>query len=248
MRRRSVEILVAAIVLFVSVSPVMAGLIVFNDGGVHDIDFPAENVLVHGATTVNLVAGGFIEMSLQVGAFAHANILGGRIGVMGPPVATDFRVDENGTATISGGEIERVLLFDRGSVIMNGGLIGFQHWTAAFLFEDSSMLISGGAVNGRRIQVGAHPSWYESSVLTIAGPSLKVNGSPVDHGVFYSLRGELGTDYRVKGYLQTGDYINTVVQVFDDSKLVIIPEPCMLYLLGLGGVTLLRKRRDSLSA
>lgn len=216
------------------------------------IDYPVNYVLASENMTVNLVTGGFVEVNLELNDFAHANILGGRIGVMGGNMASDLRVEDNSTATISGGETERVLLFDHGSVIMNGGVIGFPSSIAASLHENSSMVISGGSVNGRYIQVGAHPSWYESSVLTIAGPSLRVDGSPVSYGVFYDtdekyIWSQLGTDYSVTGYLQSGDYISTVVHVFDDSKLVIIPEPCTLLLLGLGGLILRKlatKRRE----
>ena len=212
------------------------------------IDSHVDYVSGEGNETVNLVAGGFVHENLELNGSSHANILGGQIGVMGGNMASDLRVEDNSTATISGGVIERVLLFDQGSIIMNDGVIGYPGSIAVTLHENSNMEISGGSVNGQYIQVGAHPNWYESSVLTIAGPDLRVDGSPVSNGIFYDIDekyiwSQLGTDYHVAGYLNNGDYINTVVHVFDDSMLVIIPEPATFLLLGFGGLVLKKRKQ-----
>jgi hypothetical protein len=101
MKRKSVEILAAAVVLFMSVSPVMA-VVEFNDGGVWDIDYEIiDDVWVDFetpgmGTTLNILEGGSILPRNLLKGFEDSiiNMSGGSIG--------SLWAHDNSQVTISG--------------------------------------------------------------------------------------------------------------------------------------------------
>ena len=85
----------------------------------------------------------------------------------------------------------------------------------------------------------------ETATLTIYGSNFAIDGSSVGFGVITSM---LGGDYgnepyrRLTGTLANGDIINNQFQIGNDAKIVLVPEPTMLLLLGLGAVMLRRRK------
>ena len=270
MRRRSVEILAAAVVLFVSVSPVMAG-IEFKDGMTHDIDYQInEPVSVDYEspglqTTLNILDGATIPSGYYVTSWEDSiiNILGGsmnwlrardrslgtasggwsywltasdtsQVTVSGGSI-TGLRAYESSQVTVSGGSINNYLrAYASSQVSVSGGSI-----TGLHAYESSQVTVSGGSI-GRELRL----DW--DAVLTIHGSDFAVEGTPVGYTELYSILGGdcYNEPYRqLTGTLLSGDPINNQFRIGHDAKIVLVPEPATLLLLGLGGLALLRNRR-----
>ena len=93
------------------------------------------------------------------------------------------------------------------------------------------------------ITLGSNPNWPdESCELFVHGTNFTINGSPVEYGTYINLNGQNYTDYYLTGTLLSGEAISNHIYLYDDTSLVLIPEPATLFLLGLGAV-MLRKAR-----
>ncbi len=151
MKSRRVGILVAAVVLLVSDSPVMA-LTQFKDGGVWNIDYEInDDVWVDYqspgmGTTVNMLDGGSIPwvnpvppIYYQLKSFEDSiiNILGGSVDIL--------RAYDSSQVTVSGGSIKYFLyLHDSSQVTVSGG--SFENTLIAY--DNSQVTVSGGSVRG----------------------------------------------------------------------------------------------------
>ena len=279
--RRSVEMLVAAVVLFVSVSPVMA-VIEFNDGGVWDIDYEIHDdvwidYLKPGMqTTVNLLAGGSIitfppyeYYMLQAFEDSLINISGGsmdtvlraydssQVNISGGSLkggcqAYGNRAFGNNRINISGGSIGGLLeAFGNSQMSISGGSI---NWLEAY--SDSRVSISGGslsvlgALSRSKVTVSGGSIINElfadyEGILTIHGSDFAVDGTPVGYTELTSILGGscYNEPYRhLTGTLFSGESIANDFGIGKNGKIVLIPEPATLLLLGLGAVMVRRKR------
>ena len=207
--RRSVQILVAALVLFVSTSPVMA-TVEFNDGQTHNINYQInDDVLVDLGTIVNLVTGGNIGL-LRVRD-------GGRLNVSGGIVRNSLSAWGNSLVTVTGGNID-------GHLQACGA---------------STVLYSGG-------QVQNDFEMWGYGRLIVSGSNFAIDGNPVVFGE-YSCPGA-NCDGLLTGQLASGELFANEFWIHGRlSKLILVPEPTTLFLLGLGGLALLRNRRSRLS-
>jgi len=98
--------------------------VIFNDGGVHTIDYQLDdNVWVEDSpsddfTTINLVDGGIIRDWVEAMDHSHVNITGGSIGY-------DLYAEHYSQVIVSGGSIAYDLYaFLESNVEISGGMIG----------------------------------------------------------------------------------------------------------------------------
>ena len=181
-----------------------------------------------------IAAGG--EASLEMSETSELLFAGGQ-------VQSDLRVEDSAFAKITGGNIKRLLLFDYGEAEITEGTIGYVSWdNAALLHQQSITHVYGGDFIGE-IRLGANPNWLdESCELFVYGTNFTINGSPVEYGTYINLNGQNYTDYYLTGTLLSGEAISNNIYLYDDTSLVLTPEPATVLFLGLGGLLLLRRR------
>jgi len=119
-------------------------------------------------------------------------------------------------------------------VIVSGGKVG-----DLGVHHSSQVIVSGGLLEG---------DMYLSTngVLTIDGSDFAIDGTPVGYIELTSILG-LGYDdepyRRLTGTLLNGDPLDNDFRIGNSAKIILVPEPATLLLLGLGGLILRRKRR-----
>jgi len=227
-----------------------AAELVFNDGGHHIIDYTV-NTLVRvdrdtpgAGTRVDLVEGGLIQAWLDAYEDSRVNILAGRvsatvstygrsqIAVVGGEIGGPVYCRENSRVDISGGSMGAwVQSLGSSEVTISGGEINLfvEAW------DNSHVTISGGTIGGRIAAV-------RDGLITLVGSNFAVNGTPVGYGDF---AGDYATSGTLSGILANGDTLNNSFSlVHPGADITFIPEPGTILLLGLGGLTLVRKRRE----
>lgn len=217
----------------------------FSDSQINISNGTINNDLLGNDSTYIKVTGGEIANgggNLEMSDTSELLFAGGQVGISGGTSASDVRIEDSAFATITGGNIERLLLFDYGEAEITGGTIGYVSWQiAALLHQQSITHVYGGDFIGE-IRLGANPNWLdESCELFVHGTNFKINGLPVEYGTFTNSNGQNYTDYYLTGTLETGEAISNYIFVYDNSSLVLIPEPATLALLALGGLLLRRQ-------
>jgi hypothetical protein len=209
------KIIMVIMVTVVCLGTAEVNALIFNDGGVHTIDWKidepvwVEDSPTDDPTTLNLVDGGEIVDWLNVFDYSVANIYGGSIGWI-------LHTYEYSQATISGGSIANNLNTS----------------------DDSEVFVSGGSI-GEEIDV------RDYSQVSISGSNFEVDGVPVDYGQittgtidgFGRLTGTL------TGVLQSGDSLNNFFYIEPDAAIYLVPEPATLLLIGIGALWLRRRNR-----
>ena len=74
-----------------------------------------------------------------------------------------------------------------------------------------------------------------NGIMTINGSGFAVDGTSVGYV-------ELTGSGQLAGILNNGDAINAFFEIYSNGRIVLVPEPATLLLLGLGGLTLMRRR------
>ena len=259
---RSVQILVAAVVLFVNISPVMA-VIHIRDGLTHDIDYHInEDVWVdyerrYKRTTLNILdgasIGSIISLEYRLEAFEDSNIkmFGGSVDWLwahdysqvtfsGGSVDWLTATDDS-QVTVSGGSVDWLMAPDRSQVTVSGGSIG-DLWASSY----RQVNISGGSLNGLRARgtcqvdisggiIGGGGQIdgimaADNCTVTVFGSNFNYGYGPIQdsHGI-------------LTGILLNADPLNAHFEIWDDAKIVLVPEPATLLLLSLGAVMVRRK-------
>lgn len=216
----------------------------------------------YGNSRVNIL-GGFIEYKLQAYGNSQVGISGGSIrGFMWTDGNSQVEISggsiswlcatNRSKVNISAGSIEDVLLATGGSKVnISGGSIGLKvHATnlghvnisggsIQDLFADafSKINVSGSSIGGTLAS-----NW--SAILIIYGSDFAVDGEPFGYGELTSILGGFYRDEpirRLSGTLVSGEPIDNDFYVGYDAKIVLVPEPATLLLLGLGGLIIRKK-------
>ena len=221
-------------VLFLCACPANSD-IYLNDGQTHNIDYEInEDVFVdyhtpEMYTTVNWLDGADSDDRLYGYENSRINILGGFIRYL--ISCSSSKVNISGGRM--GGYSGFVESYHSSQMDISGGDI------MGLISSDSSrMNISGGSIEGL---------WHirDQSIMQIFGSDFAINGQPVGYGELTSIFGGSAWDEpprHLTGTLLNGDFIDNVFYIGNEAKIILIPEPATLLLLGLGGI-LLRKRQ-----
>ena len=259
MRSRRVFVLVTILVVCLVLSKA-GDAVDFNDGGTHDVNITFnDDVWVDyespGVGTIfNLLSGGSITGNLVGYEDGYINISGGTLsgdllawdncqvsfsnGSVGAGIsgndnsqiffsseATANQLWANGSSQVilSGGSIVYDLIPNFFSqVTISGGSIGNDLWT----LRNSQTTITGGTVGGNIVL-------QHSSRIEFIGTDFAIDGIPFGYGEYNanSISGNYGT---LTGTLVNGDSLDNKLIFYDDSSIILIPEPATLLLLGLG--------------
>lgn len=202
MRNRKLMVLVAAVSLLVSASPVMA-VIEFNDGGEWDIDYETRGHVTVDyqspgmGTTVNMLEGGRILWLLDGYEDSIINFLGGVI------------VGSRGRSVGSGG----ISAHDSSQVAISGGAL-----QNVFGYGSSQITVSGGRIY-REFNL------EDNAALTIVGSGFAVDGTPVG---YIELTSILGGNYpdeptrRLTGTLLNGDPLDNDFHIGHNAKIILV--------------------------
>lgn len=198
--------------------PEAQATVVFDDGGTHALDTLLEdrvevrNSPIGEPTILNVVTGGLINYNLFVYNSSQANISGGSIG-------NYLYAGDSSQINISGGSIGNYLdVRDSSQVNISSGSIGRDLGA----LQNSRVRISGGSI-GRYLYA------WDRSQITIDGSG------------FNYPYGTLTGSGLLTGTLASGDLINNYFYTYDAARIVLVPEPATLLLLGLGVVMVRRK-------
>lgn len=246
--------------------------LVFDDGATHEIDYTINKLVQvraketfwgQQATTVNLLSGGIIVSSLWAYDNSQISIFDGSIedefrayegcyvNISGGSISNNFKTRDNSQAYISGGAISSLQTSDNSYMNISDGSID----GGLFAEENSRVDVSGGRVghnvdsegNSRvnisgGLETGNNIYIRDYSVVTIYGSDFVIDGVSLESGTFGAYPNGSERHGLLTGTLSNGDPINNYVHIKDDAKLVLIPEPTTLLLLGLGTLVL-RKRK-----
>lgn len=174
------------------------------------------------------VTGGSIEEGLWARGGSQVQISGGTIG--GSLHALDRTKVE-----ISDGLIDGHVWADGSSQVdISGGLIGHEIEAYGSSYVD----ISGGLIGGRLVS-------SDLAVLTIHGWDFALDGEPIGYCELTSIHGHsLSSEppRHLIGTLFGGELIDNYFYIGGDAKIVLIPEPASIVLMGLGILAMLRNR------
>lgn len=147
---------------------------------------------------------------------------------------------------LSGGSMDNFAALDNSQVYVSGGKI-----LSLNIYNSSQVEVSGGTIDSYLHSEGnSHVNIFggyigediklsEEGIVAIYGNDFVLNGVAVGAGTFGAGEGGMLT-----GMLASGDPINNIINFYsDDSRLILVPEPATLLLLGLGAVILKRLKR-----
>jgi len=140
---------------------------------------------------------------------------------------------ENSRINVSGGSIDNLNIYDSSQVNISGGEID-----TLFSHDFSQVDISGGCLEG-------DIALCDQSVIGIFGYDFAVDGESIGFVELTSILGgmpPIEPDRHLTGTLLSGESIDTDFYIGHDAKIILIPEPATVLLLGLGA-SLLRKKR-----
>jgi len=239
---------------------------VFDDSVINNYGGALGSYLTAWENSQITVSGGSVDDWFRAYDSSHVTISGGYI--------EDLDAFGSSSITISNGSIGSLGLWDDAQATVEGGLIEhslFTYWSshatvlAGIINQDveasmtsqitvaggliknnlnavsnSQIIVKGGSIAGN-IYAGSD-SYSHNSVITFLGSDFAIDGVPVDFGQYF-----VG-DYiggHITGVLANGDLLDNDFFIYDKASIeLVIPEPATFVFLGLGGVALLRKKKN----
>jgi hypothetical protein len=156
-----------------------------------------------------------------------------QVDISGGSIESRLFSYDSSQINISGGSISLLGSHGTSQVDISGGSIGW-----LYSLDFSQVDISGGSIVG-------YLQLSNQSLIQIFGSGFAVDGLPFGYGELTSLYGgsPLDEPYRhLTGTLLNGGFIDSDFRIGSVARIVLIPEPATLLLLGLGGLFLRRKR------
>jgi hypothetical protein len=265
MRKQSILTLIMIPLIFDFGLTKIEGTIIYDDGQIHDItwlledDVFVKDSINEESTTLRLLPISAVNGSVEVFNSSEVFIEGGyiyhylraydrsQVTMSDGYVGMQFFAENHSDVTLTGGLIDDHLSINGSSILsISGGHIageltanntskvmitGGQLGTHLRAFADSEVEMSGGSMAERLYT-------YTSGTVTLHGTDFQINSEPVFYGIYSNADYNSGI---LSGTLLSGDTFTTDFAIFDESRIILIPEPSTLLLLSLG-VLMLRKR------
>ena len=194
----------------------------------------------------NLFAGGESDVVVSDSGYLNNATLDNHVTFSSTGGNTSYITSRsNSQVSISAGWVGHISAYSSSVVNITGGTV--QHHIIAY--DDSRVVISGGILNDfsftpiGSLRAGRGDTDPTNSIITIHGSDFAIDGSPVDYGVLTNSSGGRYTTGQLTGSLMNGGAIDRRFEIWGDGSIVLIPEPCMLWLLGLGMVCRWRRKR-----
>jgi len=185
------------------------------------------------------ITGGAIKGRLQAYNNASVTMSDGSIG-------TIMLARDNTTINMSGGSIrDGIQLSNYATATVTGGTLA-----CLAAWDNATVTMTGGSI-------GVGLGIYNNGTIYLDGTDFQVNGQTLsngdklsDYGMFFE--GVEGWGYytgTITGTLADGSVLDNEFNIYNTGdnagigNIIIIPEPCSMVLLGLGGLVLMRKRR-----
>lgn len=196
----------------------------------------------HRNATITMT-GGVVTGELEASGSSTITMTGGT-------VKDDFIASGYSTVTMLGGSLESNFQAKyNGTVIMTGGTVA----GTVSAVDNANFTLSGGSI-GNLLGAGQNGTTY------LDGTGFKVDGQTLSYGdklsdfvpLFeYRLEGNIFDYYTgtITGTLADGTALNNEFKIYNTGNfagtadIIIIPEPCSLVLLSLGGLMLRKKFR-----
>jgi len=171
-----------------------------------------------------------------------ADIYGGLIGTVGSSfsstvnlydecIVEHIRAEDSSMVNIFDGSLATLTSHDFSRVNIFGGVFDdYDVLASVYSFDYSHVTISGGTF-------ADDLKASENSIITICGTDFSIDGLSVGYGPITTASGILA------GTLANGELMSNNFYISDDAGIFLVPEPGTVFLLGLGGLALIRKRK-----
>jgi hypothetical protein len=210
-----ITVIMVTVVAVLCLGAAEVNALIFNDGGVHTIDYQLDdNVWVEDSPLDELTT----------------------LNIVDDGIIRDWvNVFDYSQVNMLGGSIGYDLLtWDNSQAVISGGLIASE----LYAFGESYVEISGGVIVDEL-------NVRDNSLLEIYGSNFAVDGIPVGYGpITEGTVNELdmltGT---LTGTLVSSDLLNNAFNIDPGATIILVPEPTMLLLVGLGALCFRRRTR-----
>jgi len=197
--------------------------------------YDSSRITMSGGSIGCLWAYGSNHITLSGGAIIWLNTRNSQIDISGGAFgwldAWSSQVD------MSGGSFDLCLgASGYSQVSISGGSIGSYLGVSGY----SQVSISGGSI-GEELRV------FNDGVLIINGRDFALDGQLFGYGELTSTLGGSYADEsrrRLTGTLASGELLDNDFRIGNDARIVLIPEPASVVMLGLGAVALVRRRKN----
>ncbi len=156
-----------------------------------------------------------------------------QVNVSAGTIWDDFWAYDSSQISICGGQlIYDLKAYNSSHLVISGGQI----LGGIYVSDNCQVDILGGLIRSEL-------DFWDSAIVTIHGSNFAVDGQAFGYGELVSiLGGSTGNepDRRLTGTLVSGEPIDNYFYIGHDAKIILIPEPNTLLLLGLGMVFLSR--------
>lgn len=215
--------------------------------GMDVYDFSEINILGGWVSdSVNGHDNSYVEMSDGlVGAWFDAYDQS-KLVLSGGTVANWVRAYNNSIVEIKGGRNNGFYIADLGVGFVTGGIFDNEIWS----IDDGRVYISGGEIR-KGLEVGGNSISYITGgnfdVTSAGSKNLKAyqNGTIYISGTDfnYSYGEIIDRSGTLTGTLANGNSLDEFFSIYDNGRIILVPEPCTLVLLGVGGLALRGKQR-----
>jgi len=216
----------------------------------------------HDFSQVN-ITGGLVDRGLSIFDSSQINITGGiirrfsswnysQINITGGKIRGYFHTNDYSQADISNASIYELVSYGFSQIDVSGCLMdrlssrqsskinissgSIEHWLSSQ--ESSQVNISGG-------EIGGELRLFDQSIIRMFGTDFAVDGQPFGFRELTSIYSGHPLDEPLRhlsGTLLNGGFIDNDFRIGNDARIILIPEPSTLLLLGLGAAVLRRKR------
>jgi len=211
-------------------------------GSVHALlAYDGSQIEVDGGEILgNLYAFESTQMAVSGGEIGHSLAALGesQVTLSGGVVAHYFDARGDSKVVVMGGEIGRALNAEEGCHVEISGAAMLGDLIAR---DTSEVTVWGGTIR-TALHVGSSAQGDDTCVVRLHGSGFAINGTSVPYGE-YDTGGSDSVHGSLSGTLAEGDELDIDLFIYDEARLVLVPEPATFALLALGALAVLRQMR-----